>query len=180
MVQIRRVLRDWPGVVTLVLFLVVGACTVAAFVRHWPWLLPFRADELDSSTVASIYLGLAAVGAIYAGFAGVIIVFGLTPTSDLFRTFRLSAGDRMVSNWISVIASGFVGSGLSLSAAVLEVLGSKLMGSALFVIGALLLIHSAGRSVWILTLLLKLVKADDQQAEQRRLTQNLGNPFGNP
>lgn len=137
----------------------------------------FDAAELGS--IVSVYLSLAAVGAIYAGFAGVIIVFGLTPTSNLFRTFRQNAGERMVANWRSVISTAFLASSLSIASAALESLNYREAGSYVFEVGVLLLFHSAFRSLWILGVLLILVKHDDTRELHQQRTRTLGN-FNHP
>ncbi|WP_280300844.1 hypothetical protein [Nocardia neocaledoniensis] len=180
MKTLQRIISEWPGAVTTAISVLVLAQATIAHFLDWPWFLPARGEKVETSVVTSVYLGVASVGAIYAGFAGVIIVFGLTPSSNLFRTFRIQAGDRMVSNWISIVSSAFVAAGTSLAAAFLEANGQRFLASFLFELGVLLLLHSSLRSIWVMRILLILVRADDTSAQQRDRTERLGRPFGSP
>lgn len=176
------VLRDWPGVVTIVLTLVVGGHALAAKYVGAPWLLQQYITEtgsfsLDPSLVSAVYLGLSAVAAISAGFAGVIIVFGLTSESIVFRNFRKKSGNRLAANWTSVIASAFLASALSLAAALIQLLDRPFVANILFELGCLLLLHSAIRSVWVMRLLLQLVSVDDRNRASAEETARHGNLF---
>ncbi|WP_139347694.1 hypothetical protein [Nocardia donostiensis] len=175
--KIWNFVGDWPGVVTGVIVVVAASHAIVARSLGWPWILPPNAGKVESSVVVSVYLGVASVGAIYAGFAGVIIVFGLTPSSRLFRNFRIQAGARMVSNWISIISWAFLAAGGSLVASFLESIGFRFVASFLFEFGVMLLIHSSIRSVWIMRLLLELVRVDDSAARQVERTERFGSPF---
>lgn len=181
-IKLRAVVRDWPGVVTSVLAGVVLIHAVGAKYFEWPWMLKSFITEAGESTVdpavaGAAYLGLSAVAAISAGFAGVIIVFGLTSESQIFRDFRRKSGDRLSANWTSVIASAFLSSAFSISAALTQLTDHPFIANMLFELGALLLIHSSVRSVWVLRLLLRLVMADDIKRNKAEQTALHGNPF---
>lgn len=170
----RNIAKDWPFTITALLVLITAIHAAVAHFVSWPWLLPHFLTPAEPGALATIYLGMGAVAAISAGFAGVIIVFGLTPTSDLFRRFRQRSGERMVSNWLSVIGSAFCAAAFSLLAAFLDTIGYRFWGGFAFELGSLLLLHSAVRSLWVLRILLDLVRAEDIAAEQRAATARLG------
>jgi len=180
--RLRAVVRDWPGITTTILTLIVAIHALGAKYAGWPWMLKRFITELgtstlDSSIASAVYLGLSAVAAISAGFAGVIIVFGLTSNSEVFRNFRRTSGNRLSSNWTSVIASAFLASGLSIGAALAQINDRPFVANMLFELGCLLLLHSAVRSVWVLRLLLQLLTVDDEKKISAELTARHGNPF---
>jgi hypothetical protein len=161
----KKYIADYPSITTVACLLVPAAA----------WFIYQKADwrislkTIDHAAVGVVYVGLGSVAAICGGFAGVIIVFGLTPTSDLFRRFRISAGERMSANWISIITNAFFAAGVAIAAAVLEVLNFHTVGVFVFGTGCLLLIHSFLRSIWILRQLLTLVRNDDRAARNQAL-----------
>lgn len=167
MCGVKKYVIDYPSITT-------GACltlpTISYFAfQKFKWQLNF--GEINHSLVGEMYLGLAAVAAISGGFAGVIIVFGLTPTSDLFRKFRLDAGDRMAANWVSVFTNSFLAAAIAIIATVLEVANFDTIARFVFAAGCLLLLHSCIRSIWILHQLLTLVRNDDEAARNASLGQ---------
>lgn len=180
--EIKRVARDWPGLITLALTGLVGVHALGAKYAGWPWMLRHYISEsgisaLDSGVVSAVYIGLSAIAAVSAGFAGVIIVFGLTSESDVFRQFRRTSGERLSANWTSVIASAFIASGLSIAASVAQLVERPFVANILFELGCLLLLHSAIRSVWVLRLLLKLISVADNNKSSAESTARHGNPF---
>jgi hypothetical protein len=181
--RIGAILRDWPGVTTGCLAGIVVVHSLVAKYANWPWMLKSYITEtgasaVDSQVASAVYLGLSAIAAISAGFAGVIIVFGLTSESKVFRDFRRASGERLSVNWTSVIASAFLSSASSLAAALAQLLDRPFVANMLFEFGCLLLLHSAVRSVWVLRLLLRLVSVDDRKRIGAEQTERLGNPFG--
>lgn len=180
--KLGAVLRDWPGITNLAATGAVGIHALAAKYAGAPWLLKHYITEdgnfaLDPSPVSAVYLGLSAVAAISAGFAGVIIVFGLTSESIVFRNFRRRSGTRLSANWTSVIASAFIASALSLGAALVQLLDRPFVANVLFELGCLLLLHSAVRSVWVMRLLLQLVSVDDHNKTSAENTARHGDLF---
>jgi hypothetical protein len=176
------ILRDWPGVITIVLIGAVGIHGLAGKYAGAPWLLKQYITDtgdfmLDPSGVSAVYLGLSAVAAISAGFAGVIIVFGLTSESTVFRNFRQDSGDRLSANWTSVIASAFLSSALSLGAALFQLIDRPFVANIFFELGCLLLLHSAIRSVWVMRLLLNLVGIEDNRRAAAEKTARHGDLF---
>ncbi|MFA4083037.1 hypothetical protein ONA92_15175 [Mycobacteroides salmoniphilum] len=159
----KKVVVDYPGVITTLVVVLPPVFWYIGRRYHWSfdWLI-VPTNDLDSGSVVEVYLGLAAVAAITAGFAGVIIVFGLTPQSDLFRRFRREAGAPMVANWVSIMSNAFLAAALSIAAAALEALSHHPVAATLFLTGCLLFTHSASRSLALLKALLILVKNDDE------------------
>ncbi len=115
-------IKDRPALVTGGLIIIAVLYTFAAWL--WPAvdffaLLRAPPERLDS--VVSLYLGVAGVAAVGAGFAGVVIVFGLDTQSEKFLDFRsdgreppdaqLDVGDRIVHRVrCACCRSGAVGS----------------------------------------------------------------------
>lgn len=159
---VKKYISDFPSITTAACLIVPAICWYIFSKLN----LKLSVGTIDHGLVGVVYIGLASVAAICGGFAGVIIVFGLTPTSDLFRKFRLDAGERMVANWISIITNSFLAAALGIAAGMLEALDIPIIGAFVFVSGGLLLLHGAIRSRWILRNLLILVRNDDQKAQQ--------------
>lgn len=163
----KKYVIDYPGIAT-------AACLLApllAWFAFWKLNPHLNFGEIDHGLTGEIYLGLAGVAAICGGFAGVIIVFGLTPTSDLFRKFRIETGDRLAANWTSIFTNSFLAAALAIIAAIGEVLNFHIAGGFIFGAGCLLLFHSSMRSIWILQQLLTLVHNDDVSARDQSLGQ---------
>ncbi len=161
---VKKYAADFPSITT-------AACVILPMIG---WFVHSKASPhfqlnigpIDHGLVGEVYIGLAGVAAIAGGFAGVIIVFGLTPSSELFRKFRLDAGERMVANWISIITNSFLAAALGIAASTLEALSFHAVGAFVFSSGCLLLLHSSIRSIWILRTLLTLVRNDDRRTQQ--------------
>ncbi|MBE5451629.1 hypothetical protein [Mycobacteroides abscessus] len=164
---LKRCFVDHPGLVTSILVIIPAVWWIRSLKNNWSysWLLG-ASEAINSGSIVSVYLGLAGVSAISGGFAGVVIVFGLTPQSEIFRRFRRTAGFRMVANWVSIISNAFAAAGLSISAAAMEALSHHSLGATLFLTGCLLFLHSTARCLGILIMLLTLVRNDDET--QRR------------
>jgi hypothetical protein len=161
---VKKYVADYPSLTTAAC-LILPAIGWFVHTKVSPHL-QIHVGAIDHGLVGEVYLGLAGVAAICGGFAGVIIVFGLTPSSDLFRKFRLDAGERMVANWISVITNSFLAAAVGIVAGTLESLTFHAIGAFVFVAGGLLLAHSSIRSIWILHKLLTLVRNDDAKTQQ--------------
>lgn len=148
-------------------------CVLLAALVHYVLMLfnrlpvPLGAEQENAdSLLIAVYVGLSAAAAIAAGFAGVVIVFGLTSQSPVFVRFRQKAGARMRGNWISIISSAFSAAGLGLGAAVAAIAGWSSAGIVMCELGAALLIHSAIRTVWVLLVMIDLVEIDDLAQER--------------
>jgi uncharacterized membrane protein YhdT len=154
--------RNYPLIVNIAIYTAVLALYMAGSLLDWEWIIPRRPPHFEPELIIPIYLGMGALAAISAGFAGVVIVFGITSQSKLFRRFRRRAENRLSATWSSVISLSFVAAALSIVASLFEAAGCYRISGALFLLGCLLLIHSTIRLLWIMHVLLKLVSADDK------------------
>src|ERR1700722_11164820 len=80
----KRWLVDHPGLLSGSLILIPTIWWTLSLTHCWTydWVV-HPSNKQGASVVVAVYLGLAGVSAISGGFAGVIIVFGLTPQSDI-------------------------------------------------------------------------------------------------
>jgi hypothetical protein len=154
--------EDHPGRVNLVLTCLVAA---QAFVAHF-WLhglSPGRALTRSASVgnASVLFLGGATVAAMVAGFAGVVVVFALSSTSDRVQVFRRAGGRRLLSNWTSPVSVAFLAAALSLAASYLCLVHAR--GWAWwFELSLLYLTHGAVRLLWLLRTLARIVASDDK------------------
>ncbi|GAA1404038.1 hypothetical protein [Oerskovia paurometabola] len=156
-------LQDRPRGVTVSLILLVAAHAVLA---HFLPSLDFwdalrEPSESSVQNTVTIYLSLSGASALAAGFAGVVIVFGLGSTSVKFLTFRVRAGRSLRRNWTSVIGSSFAAAGGATVAALLAVSGELWIAAWVFELGLVLVIHPVIRMVWLLWVLMGVVESDD-------------------
>ncbi|PPH23316.1 hypothetical protein C5C99_01375 [Rathayibacter sp. AY1C4] len=168
--QIGVFLRDEP-------FKVDGGLVLLG-VLHWAatqlwlpnvWLGLASADP--QSDVQALYIGVLAAAAVVAGFAGVVVIFGLSAQTPRFQTFRATAGATLGKAWMSTTLSGFEAVALCIAATVVSLAGAAWLGPWLFEISLLVLLHGTARLVWLLRQLIKIVVADDvlaHKASQRR------------
>lgn len=84
----------------------------------------------------------------------------------------------MKANWVSVISCAFVSAAVGIGAAMAQISGASTAGILLFELGALLLIHSAARTVWILVILVDVVELDDLKQSRDSNTVDPASLFG--
>lgn len=141
------------------------AIVVLHFVGTWLGWLPnvwaALSDPANQEQAQAIYLGMLGPAAIVAGFAGVVVVFGITASSDRFKQFRAKAGRSLRRTWVASSLSGFGAVALAIAAALLSVSGLMLEAAFAFEASLLLLLHGAARLVWILSQMIGIVRADD-------------------
>lgn len=162
----KAIVQDHPALVSsgatvLVIghFVVTGAGWIC---NIWSGLI-----QVDVETAVSIYLGILGTAAIVAGFAGVVIVYGLSPDTPRFQAFRLKAGSALKRTWSSTALSGFEAALLSGVAAVVAASGAAWLAPWFFELAVLLLAHGAMRLVWIMRGLIDTTQADDQAAQNK-------------
>ncbi|MFH5824734.1 hypothetical protein [Georgenia sp. AZ-5] len=164
--RILGVLVDRPSVVTIAMFAAVVAHALMSIrypsLNFWSSALPDGVPA-DGEPARSVYLALSGAAATSAGFAGVVIVFGLTTSSQSFRKFRTAGGAELRASWLSVIASSFAATIASLAAAVTAM---SIVGPWLFELGVLLWLHGISRMLFLLRGLMGLVKRDDADASR--------------
>jgi hypothetical protein len=160
---------DHPSFVTITLAVVV----IAQFVLAKIWL-PFIAPSslfhavkpIDLPTsVSSLAIGVAGVAAMVGGFAGVVVVFGLSSNDVRFRKVRVKASTSLRRNWMSIVTTPLAAAFGAVIAATLA--SATWTGAALWVLEVcvLLALHGALRLVVLLSELVKVVHAGDEAEE---------------
>lgn len=161
MEQIRGFLRSQPFWIDGVLLTLVCIHLFATSIGWIPDIWTALADPKKQIQAQDIYLGMLGPSAIIAGFAGVVVVFGLTASTERFKRFRVQAGRSLRRTWSSTSMSGFVSVALAVVAALCGI--AELFWLAPYVFEACLLLfaHGAIRLVWILSQMIGIVRADD-------------------
>lgn len=157
--KLVAVAQDNPWIITLFTLLLV---TTHFFLVHFKvWTDSWATLLASPDRGMAIYLGAASASAIVAGFAGVVVVFGLTATGEKFRNLRLDAGKSLGSNWTSSSVSGFSAAGIALAAAIAAATGQFFWSPWLLEWSLLLLLHGTIRIIWLLRILMSIVAAQD-------------------
>lgn len=158
--KIKAFVQDRPTLLTLLFTLLVGLhCFLTG-----RGLAPNLWDSLigDTTNIITLAVGLASGGAILAGFAGVIVIHGLSASSPRFREYRLKAGKSLHANWASISSAGFIAAGVSMVAAVVAFTPFIWWSPWLMEFAAILSIHGVVRLLWLLRTLFKLQADDDK------------------
>jgi len=154
---------DHPALLDAIFLAVVGLHAAATAIGLMPNLwAPLAAT--DVSAQAGLYLGFFGAAALVSSFAGVVVVFGLTPESLRFRRFRVNAGGSLARNWTWTSSVGFFGAALALAASVAALSGGAWLAPWFLEFAVFLVTHSAVRLVLLLKGLVKVVRADDVAA----------------
>lgn len=156
--------RDQPFRLDAGLLALVVVHGLATQFRLIPNLWEGLAFADPQTDVQALYLGVLGAAAIVAGFAGVVVVFGLSAQSPRFQTFRATAGKTLARIWVASTLSGFEAVALCVAATVASLAGFGWLGPWLFELSLLFLLHGTVRLVWILRHLIKIVSADDIKA----------------
>lgn len=157
-------IQDKPRIVTsfLVVIVVTHVLLTYTSVIDNTWEIFLRhPNRID------VYLAAGAVAAIVAGFAGVVVTFGLTAQGSRFRILRATAGKSLGDNWTSTSISGFVAAGLGLLAAILDAGGASHASPWLFELALLILMHGTFRIIWLLRELANITGKDDEESVER-------------
>jgi hypothetical protein len=161
------VLQDYPAIVNAAIVALVALQAVIAQIwglGDWPARLVGDSSYRDANV--ALCLGVAGLTAMTAGFAGVIVVFGLSTSSDRFRILRVRGGSRLRANWTSVVATGFCGAFLALLAAATTIAGSQWAAMWILEAAALLALHAAVRLLWLLRTLADVVGTEDREVKK--------------
>lgn len=162
--KMKGLVKDRPKIVTVVLFCVVVLHIVLTYTgvisNTWETFLK-NPDRID------VYLAAGSVAAIVAGFAGVVVTFGLTAQGRRFQTLRVRAGKSLGDNWASTSISGFAAAGLGLLAAILDASGLQQFAPWFFELALLVLVHGTMRVIWLLRELADITGLDDQETVER-------------
>lgn len=161
MERLKGFLRGQPFWVDGLLVGLVAAHFVATWYEWIPNVWAALSEPSAQQSAQEIYLGMLGPAAIVAGFAGVVVVFGITASSDRFKRFRAQAGGALRRTWVSSSLSGFEAVGFAVAAALLSVSGLLMAAPFAFEASLLLLLHGAIRLIWILAQMIGIVRADD-------------------
>jgi hypothetical protein len=162
--KVRGWAEDYPARVNLALVLLVAAQAVSTL-----WTdaldLPSRIISHSSPEARSAFaVESAAVAGVVAGFAGVIVIFGLSTDTARFKLLRMKGAERLAANWTSIVSVSLLGAFGLVTAGALVMAGSNWV--ALWTVEGALLItaHGALRLVWLLRSLASVVAAQDDDA----------------
>lgn len=165
---IRRLLQERPQRLNAIIVCFVGTqflLTAAGYLPNvWDGLL------LNIELSRDIYIAVTAAGAMMAGFAGVVVIFGLTSGSERFRRFRHRASGSLQRTWSTVSSAGFWSMGLGFSCLLLSAGNLDRTATWLLEVALLLLAHSSVRLIWILNVLVGIVAVDDEVADKAQRT----------
>ncbi len=163
-------LLDRPSAVTGILIaFVLTHFTVS---RLWlPELSPaslFGAVDVQDlpSAISSLSLGVAAVAAMVGGFAGVVVVFGLSNEDDRFRLVRLNASTSLRRNWTSIVTTPLAAAFGAIVAAAAATASFTSAAIWILEICFLLAAHGAIRLVVLLNELVRVVHYADEAAQK--------------
>ena len=168
--SLARYLVDHPSAVTVVLLLaVVTQAIIASFwvpeISLANWFSCLTPSDARGA-VTNVALGTASVAAMVGGFAGVVVVFGLSSDDERFRTVRLKAATSLRRNWMSVVTTPLLAAFGALIAAALGASGRTATGLWVLEVCILLAAHGAIRLVVVLFELVKVVQASDESTQQ--------------
>jgi len=177
--RLKGFLRGQPFWIDGGIVALVGVHLYATW-REWiPNVWEALSEPANQSQAQAIYLGMLGPAAIVAGFAGVVVVFGITASSERFKRFRAQAGRSLRRTWVSSSLSGFEAVALAVAAALLSVSGLTFIAPFAFEASLLLLLHGSIRLVWILSQMIGIVRADDVVATDEANTFKLSSLPGN-
>lgn len=177
MTRVRAILEDRPFFITLMMLLAIIVHAIVAELYDIPSPVECLLKEMGDEKGVSVVLGLSAVAAIAAGFAGAIIVFGISGDSKIMRRFRLKTAHALRANWVSVIGSSFLSAVLSLIASSFIAVHWFELAAPIVAFGFLLLIHSLIRMMWLFGVLLNLVATQDHRDDRQDRTRTLSDIF---
>jgi hypothetical protein len=161
---VKALAQDRPSLVNAVLGVLVAVYWAAC---HW---LPDQniARILDRTAtngeITTLHVGVVAFGVTTAGFAGVVVVFGLTADAERFRRLRREGGDRLRATWVSVVSLSFLSAFVAVGAAIAALADWVQPSVWAILVAVLLLAHASLRLLWMLTSLARVKQGDDQDS----------------
>lgn len=159
---LRAFVREQPLWVDLIALALVSAHATLTALGWLPnvWAVLEGSKRVEGAQ--ALYLGLLGPAAIVAGFAGVVVVFGLSASSARFIEFRARAGQSLKRTWVASTLAGFEAAGLCTAATVINWI-DEIQWVAPFALelALWLLLHGSGRLIWILAEMIGITRADD-------------------
>ncbi|MEJ5915216.1 hypothetical protein [Pseudokineococcus sp. 1T1Z-3] len=159
----RKLLGDRPGVVNILLVGLVAIHLLAG--RRWS--LVDVASTMATQPVGNLLAAFASVGllaSLTAGFAGVVVIFGLSQESTRFVELRHDGGAPLQRNWVTTVTTSLAGAFLVLTAVALTLLDSSWAAVWVAEVAVLWNLHGALRLVWLLKGVMRVVAAKDREA----------------
>lgn len=170
MKTVRSYLLDRPNVVTMLLVALIAA-QLAVSMLWLPAASPGRLfDAIEpatrSTSIADLAIGVAGVAAMVGGFAGVVVVFGLSSNDERFRQVRLKAATSLSRNWMSVLTTPLIAAFGAIIAAAAATSGHTDAAVWMLELFVVLAAHGAVRLVIVLFELVKVVHNSDASSQQ--------------
>lgn len=157
--RLRGLVEDWPGAVTLSLALLV--------VVHWSLTVwkdgfpdPFGSLATESN-VTDLYLGALGFSSLLAGFAGIVVVFAMSPESESLKRLRQLGSARLAANWVAPVTSSVLSAVGASVATALSLSGKTELSGWVFEFTVLAVLHGALRMIWLLRSLVTIVSRED-------------------
>jgi len=163
--RLRAFVREQPFWVDLIALALVGVHATLTALGWLPnvWAVLEGSKRVEGAQ--ALYLGMLGPAAIVAGFAGVVVVFGLSAGSTRFSEFRAKAGQSLKRTWVASTLAGFEAAGLCTAATVINWIDEiQWLAPFAFELALWLLLHGSGRLVWILSEMIGITRADDVKA----------------
>lgn len=164
MKRVRRLLREEPFKVDAILAVAVAVHATLSLLGVLPNIWAALSGARNLAEAQAIYLAILGPASIVAGFAGVVVVFGLSAGSSRFRKFRSMAGASLKRTWVASTLSGFVAAALCVVASVVNLTDWSGVAPFLLELSLLVLAHGAIRLVWILSEMIGITRVDDAKA----------------
>jgi hypothetical protein len=165
---IRKLLQERPQRLNAFIVLFVGVHVVSTALGFLPDV--WAGLHLNVELSRTIYTAVTAAGAMMAGFAGIVVIFGLTSGSERFRRFRHRASGSLQRTWSTVSSAGFWSMGLGFSCLLLSAGNLDRAATWVLEVALLLLAHSSVRLIWILNVLVGIVAVEDEVADKAQRT----------
>lgn len=164
MKRVRRFVREEPFKVDALLALIVVAHAAFSLLGLMPNIWAALTGAGNRGEAQAIYLAILGPASIVAGFAGVVVVFGLSAGSSRFRKFRSHAGASLKRTWVASTLSGFVAAALCILASIVNLTDWASGAPFLLELSLFILAHGAIRLVWILSEMIGITRVDDAKA----------------
>lgn len=164
MKRVHDFLREQPFRIDALLAGIVVVHATLTFLGLSPNFWAALSGPQNLADAQAIYLAILGPASIVAGFAGVVVVFGLSAGSARFRKFRSQAGQSLKRTWVASTLSGFVAAALCIVASVLNLTDWSPGAPFILELALLILSHGALRLIWILSEMIGITRADDIRA----------------
>ncbi|MCW2904135.1 MAG: hypothetical protein JWO67_6400 [Streptosporangiaceae bacterium] len=167
---VKGLAQDRPALVNAVLGLLVFAYWLLCRSHPKQNIALILDKAATRGEIVTLHLGVAALAAMTAGFAGVVVVFGLTADAERFRQLRREGDHRLRATWVSVVSSSFLSAFVAVGAATAALANWVQPSVWATLVAVFLLAHAAVRLLWMLTALARVKHGDDQDSSSQEMT----------